>query len=87
MTRQLLVEVEPPTDKLFMYLNMEWISGQGEDGTEVSLVCGAGCGSSLMSLTVKKPDGRRVTEHVNVAKLLKVWAASIEADIEAEAAQ
>jgi len=86
MTRQLVVEIEPRDEKRF-YLNTNWITGQSEDGTKIELTCGAGLGSSLMSLTVRKPDGRTVTEHVNVAKLLTAWATAIEVDMEAEAAQ
>lgn len=67
-----------PKDALFM--SEVWLSGQAEDGTEVSL--DRTMGSSII-LRIKFPDGEEITEVASMGALMQEWANGVERERQA----
>jgi hypothetical protein len=82
MSRILSIPTETLPDTHLLGLRASWITGVGEDGTEIMLDSGAGFGSGLLSMTVVLKDGRHRTETVNMAPVAEQWANAIRAEME-----
>jgi hypothetical protein len=64
-----------------MFLCQSWIEGEGEDGVTFDLVCGAGLGTPLMRLVVRKGD-QRIEEVVDIRTGLTEWVNRLVAELE-----
>ena len=65
-----------------LHLHMEWLSGKAGD-VEFTLESGAGCGSALLVMGVKRGDAY-VREAVDIRTIVEPWVASILAGMDAK---
>ena len=71
MARTLRAPVAEPEDRLM--LRQPWMDGTGDDGIRFEVTCGAGVGSSFVTLAVWRNDVKLAVESFDMTPIIYGW--------------